>query len=162
MDILDDEILELWNTLAKYNVRYIMIGGFAVNLHRFNRATTDIDLYIDDTSENRSRLGEALEALEISTKEIIERMQFIPGWSIINLMSGFPLDMMTTVKGLEYMSFDECYQLAQSATIENVTVKFLHLNHLLESKKAANRPKDQIDVLALEAIKKGREARGEM
>ncbi len=162
MDIYDDEFITLWSTLAKYNVRYIMIGGFAVNLHKFYRTTGDIDFYIDDTPENRIALGNALEELEISTAEIIERMQFVPGWSMISLMSGFPLDMMTKVKGLEYMSFDECYQMAQTAQIENVTVKFLHINHLLESKRAANRPKDQIDVLALEEIKKVKQERGEM
>jgi hypothetical protein len=162
MDILDDEVVELWKTLQKYKVRYIMIGGFAVSLYTSYLTTTVIELYIDDTAENRSRLGEALEVLEISTKEIIERMQFVPGWSMISLMSGFPLDMMTKVKGLEYMSFDECYQMAQTAQIEDVTIKFLHLNHLLESKRAANRPKDQIDVLALEEIKKAKQERGEM
>lgn len=161
MDIYDEEFLSLWSTLAKYHVRYIMIGGFAVNMHKFYRATVDIDLYIDDTNENRVQLGKALEELGISTREIIERMQFIPGWSMISLMSGFPLDMMTKVKGLEYMSFDQCYELSSSVEIDNIPVKFLHLNHLLESKRAANRPKDQIDVLALEEIKKAKEETGE-
>lgn len=161
MDIYNEDVLSLWTALGKYEVRYIMIGGFAVNLHKFYRTTSDIDLYIDDTPQNRSRLGEALEELELSTKEIIERMQFVPGWSIINLMGGFPLDMMTKVKGLEYMSFQECYDLASTAEIEGISVKFLHFNHLIESKKAANRPKDQIDILALEEIKKERQERGE-
>lgn len=37
--------------------------------------------------------------------------------------------------------------------IGSVLVPFLHINHLIESKKAANRPKDQIDVIYLEKIK---------
>ncbi|MES2776317.1 MAG: DUF6036 family nucleotidyltransferase [Bacteroidota bacterium] len=160
MDVYDDEFIALWSTLAKYHVRYIMIGGFAVNLHKFYRTTADIDLYIEDTSGNRVQLGIALEELGISTREIIERMQFVPGWSMISLLSGFPLDMMTKVKGLEYMSFGQCYDLASSVEIDNIPVKFLHINHLIESKKAANRPKDQIDILALEEIKKLLEERG--
>ena len=162
MDIFDDEILLLWSTLEKYQVRYIMIGGFAVNMHKHYRTTNDIDLYVQDNNTNRKQLGIALQELKLSTTEIIERMQFIPGWSSISLMSGFPLDIMTSVKGLEYLSFDECYEVASCVEIESVTVKFLHLNHLLESKRAANRPKDQIDVLALEEIKKTRQERGEM
>ena len=35
----------------------------------------------------------------------------------------------------------------------NARIPFLHINHLIEAKKAANRPKDQVDVLALEKIK---------
>jgi hypothetical protein len=37
MDILDDEILSLWRSLSTNKVRYIMVGGFATNLHGFNR-----------------------------------------------------------------------------------------------------------------------------
>ena len=43
------------------------------------------------------------------------------------------------------------------AEIENIKVPFLHINHLLANKKAVNRPKDQIDVIELEKLKKLRE-----
>jgi hypothetical protein len=44
------------------------------------------------------------------------------------------------------------YAIEQS-NIDGVTVPFFHINHLIESKKAVNRPKDQIDVIYLEKIK---------
>ena len=37
-----------------------MIGGFAINLHGYNRSTKDIDIWIEDTLENRKRLRKAL------------------------------------------------------------------------------------------------------
>ncbi len=49
MDVLDEDILSLWKELYKQDVRYIMIGGFATNLHGYIRTTNDIDLWIDDT-----------------------------------------------------------------------------------------------------------------
>jgi predicted nucleotidyltransferase len=61
---------------------------------------------------------------------------------------------MLGVKGLENFTFDECLEQANIADIEGVKVPFLHINHLISSKKAANRPKDQIDVIYLEKIKK--------
>jgi hypothetical protein len=61
---------------------------------------------------------------------------------------------MLGVKGLENFTFDECLEQANIADIEGVKVPFLHINHLISSKKAANRPKDQIDVVYLEKIKK--------
>jgi hypothetical protein len=54
-------------------------------------------------------------------------------------------------------SFDECIRIAPKATIEGVIVPFLHINQLLANKKAVNRPKDQLDVLELEKIKKLKE-----
>jgi hypothetical protein len=43
------------------------------------------------------------------------------------------------------------------AEIEKVKVPFLHINQLIENKKIINRPKDQIDVIALEQIRKLRD-----
>ncbi|HET8828546.1 MAG TPA: hypothetical protein VFM79_04360, partial [Pelobium sp.] len=67
------------------------------------------------------------------------------------------LDVMTSVKGLEKYSFDDAYKVASIADIMDVSVPFLHINQLIEAKYAANRPKDQIDIIALEKIKKLRE-----
>jgi hypothetical protein len=44
--------------------------------------------------------------------------------------------------------------MASIADIEGVAVPFLHINHLIENKKVVNRPKDQIDVIELEKIRK--------
>ena len=81
-------------------------------------------------------------------------MQIIPGWTNFNLNNGYRLDLMVNMKGLEEISFDECYQLANKANICEVIVPFLNINHLITNKKAVNRPKDQVDVLYLEKIKK--------
>ncbi|MBO9153711.1 hypothetical protein ACFOTA_15940 [Chitinophaga sp. GCM10012297] len=70
---------------------------------------------------------------------------------------GIELDILGNMKGLEQLSFDECLQMASIADIEGVSVPFLHINHLIENKKIVNRPKDQIDVIELEKIRKIRE-----
>jgi hypothetical protein len=44
MDILDEGILDFWAAMSKAGVRYIMVGGFAVNVHGFIRATQDVDV----------------------------------------------------------------------------------------------------------------------
>jgi hypothetical protein len=64
------------------------------------------------------------------------------------------LDVMVEMKGLEGFSFDQCRELASKADIDGVAVPVLHINHLLSNKKAVNRPKDQLDVIYLEKIKK--------
>jgi len=67
------------------------------------------------------------------------------------------LDILIDMKGLEGYTFDECLQMASVADIEGVDIPFLHINQLIENKKQVNRPKDQLDVLALEEIRKLRE-----
>jgi hypothetical protein len=154
MDLLDDEILRLWKTLHKYETKYILVGGFALNLHGFNRITADMDLWIKDTPENRKSLRNVLKELEFGDLESIENTQFIPGFTSILLHSGFELDIMTSLKGFEQIKFDECYKIAPIAIIENIPIKFLHIEQLIEAKKASGRPKDLIDVIELEKILK--------
>ena len=157
MDILDDDILKFWQLLHENNVTYIMIGGFATSLHGFNRMTADVDIWLKDTLENRKKLRKVIRELEIGDFEGIETMQLIPGWSSFKLNSGIDLDIMTSMKGFEQSSFDECLDLAPTAIINDIPVKFLSLNHLIQAKKQILRDKDKIDLIELEKIKKASE-----
>ncbi len=155
MDILSEEILDLWRKLNKHNVSYIMIGGFAVNLYGYNRTTVDIDLWLKDTLDNRKNFRAALKAMDIGDFQAIETMDLVPGWSSFKLNSGFELDIMTYIKGFEQVKYDECYSISPIAMIEDVPVKFLHFNKLIEAKKASGRPQDLLDIENLLRIKKG-------
>lgn len=154
MDLFDEDILRLWKCLEANGVKYIMIGGFATNLHGYNRATKDIDLWIEDTLANRKNLRKALRDQGSGDYEPIEKMDFVAGWTNFQLNMGFTLDIMTSVKGLEKIGFDECYKYAVIAEIEGVKVYFLHYNHLIRSKKSAGRLQDMLDVEELEKIRK--------
>ena len=61
--------------------------------------------------------------------------------------------VLLKVKGLENFTFEQCLDQANKADIDGIIVPFLHINHLIASKKAANRHKDQINVIYLEKIK---------
>ncbi len=154
MDIFDNELLSFWKFLNKNKVKYIMVGGIATNLHGYQRATDDADIWIDDANSNRKNLRISFKEYGIGDFDMMERMQFVPGWTYFNLNNGLRLDVMVGVKGLEELGFDECFKYATIADIDSIKVPFLHINHLIASKKAANRPKDQLDVIYLEKIKK--------
>jgi len=159
MDVMDEELLEFWRKLGEKNVRYIMVGGLATRFHGFNRITEDLDIWIEDTIENRQNFRKAFRELGYGDYASIETMQFVPGWTTF-YAAGIELDIMTEMKGLEEEKFDECYRLAAVSDLAGVKVPFLHINHLIANKKAVNRPKDQVDVIYLEKIKKLREEEG--
>jgi hypothetical protein len=152
MDILDEDLIHFWTILNKYSVQYIMVGGFAVNLYGYTRATNDIDLLLKDDTLNRQNLAKAFSELGYGDISF-EQLQFVPGWTNFYIGTGVQLDIMTSLKGVD-LSFDECLQMAPVAEIDGVMVPFLHINHLIQNKKMVNRPKDQIDVIELEKIKK--------
>jgi hypothetical protein len=157
MDILDDELLKFWRSLNDQQVRYIMVGGFATRFHGFNRATDDLDLWLDDTLENRKNLRISFAELGYGDFQSLETMEFVPGWTSFYIGSMIELDIMTSMKGLEDHTFSECLNMASIAELDGIEVPFLHINQLIINKKIVNRPKDQIDVLELEKIKKIRE-----
>jgi hypothetical protein len=116
-----------------------------------------LDIWLKNDLQNRKNLRIAFNELSYGDFASIETMKFIPGWSSF-YAAGIELDIMTEMKGLENISFDDCYSIAVCANLEGIVVPFLHINHLIENKKAVNRPKDQVDVIYLERIKKLLEA----
>ena len=160
MDVYNDSLLLFWESLNRNQVAYIMVGGFAVNMHGYMRATKDADMWIKDSLENRQNLRKAFVELGYGDYESLETMQFVPGWSEFYIGDGIVLDIMTGMKGLEEYSFENSLQKASLADLNGILVPFLHLNHLLANKKAVSRPKDQLDVIELEKIKEERRKMG--
>lgn len=149
---MNEQIISIWNSFFENKVKYITIGGFAVNVYGYNRSTGDIDIYLEDTIENRINLRKALKSINLGDFEIIETMQFIPGWTDFTLSFGLRLDIMTTVKGLEDKSFSSLLDEATIVMIDETPVYFIDYDNLIVAKKAANRPKDLLDIEELDKI----------
>lgn len=153
MDILDEEILQLWTCLNQNQVKYIMVGGFAVNFHGYGRITADVDLWLEDSLENRRNFRKAISQTGIGDFEQLETLDFVPGWTSLNLASGLELDIMTNLSGFEKHDFEGCFKIAQRATINEIEVVFLHINHLIHEKRICGRPKDLLDLEELKKIR---------
>lgn len=65
------------------------------------------------------------------------------------------------MKGLDNSNFDSLLKSASIATIYGLDIPFLHLNALILTMKEANTPKDQLDLIELEKIKKIIEEEGD-
>lgn len=154
---MNEQIIQVWKYLLQNNVNYLTIGGLAVNIYGYGRNTGDIDIIIEDTLINRENLRNALKELGIGDFENILTMQFIAGWTDINLNFNLRLDIMTSIKGLENKPFRELMKQATITEINNVQVYFLDYENLIIAKKAANRPKDLLDIEELEKINKDRQ-----
>lgn len=74
---------------AIYNV-----GGYAINMHGYQRFTGDMDLWIKDTIENRANIRKAFRNCNMGDYEMMETMQIVPGWTSFNLNNGLKLDLM--------------------------------------------------------------------
>jgi hypothetical protein len=148
------EIVNIWQKLNENNVRYLTIGGLAVNIYGYTRNTGDVDILIEDTPENRKNLRKAFAAIGIGDFAAIETMQFIPGFTDFTISYDLRLDVMTSIKGIENESFDSLLNNATIVLLKETPVYFLDYDSLIKAKKATNRLKDQLDIEELEKINK--------
>jgi hypothetical protein len=149
---MTDQINNIFSIFFKCKVKYIVIGGFAVNLYGYTRNTGDLDIYIDDSIQNRKNLREAFIEIGIGDFEALETMQFVAGWTEFNLDYGMRLDLMTNIKGLEDKPFDKLLDVATIVFLNEIPVYFIDFKNLIISKKAANRLKDILDIEELNKL----------
>ncbi|CAN1489487.1 Protein of unknown function DUF2204 [Flavobacteriaceae bacterium] len=151
---MNSQIIEIWKYFSINRVKYLTIGGFAVNIYGYGRNTGDIDIFIEDSIENRENLRLALKQSGIGDFKNMSTIQFIPGWTDISLNFNLRLDIMTSVKGLENKTFEQLLEKAYIAEINDIPVYFIDYENLIIAKKAANRPKDILDIEELEKLNK--------
>ena len=149
---MNSQIVEIWKYFSLNKVKYLTIGGFAVNIYGYGRNTGDIDIFIEDSIENRENLRKALKQSGIGDFKNLNTMQFIPGWTDITLNFNLRLDIMTSVKGLENTTFEQLLEKAYIIEISDIPVYFIDYESLITAKKAANRPKDLLDIEELEKL----------
>jgi predicted nucleotidyltransferase len=151
---MNSQIIEIWKYFSINRVKYLTIGGFAVNIYGYGRNTGDIDIFIEDSIENRENLRLALKQSGIGDFKNMSTIQFISGWTDISLNFNLRLDIMTSVKGLENKTFEQLLEKAYIAYINDIPVYFIDYENLIIAKKAANRPKDILDIEELEKLNK--------
>lgn len=83
--------------------------------------------------------------------ESLENLIFVSGWTTFYI-GGVELDIMTKVKGLDEIGFDNCQALASIANLEGILVPFLHINHLIKAEEASARIQDLADIDKLKKI----------
>lgn len=153
LDFFEEEIIKFFKNLNNQNVKYILIGGFAVNIHGFNRSTGDLDLWLLDSKENRNHFVNALADYGIEGAEFFHTLPFIAGYTEIILNNGFAIDVMADMQFFKQENFEECYKLAKYHEIfDNLKVRVIHINQLISEKESSLRPKDKLDADELKKI----------
>jgi len=141
--VLNQDFKEFIESLNANHVRYLVIGGYAVALHGHPRYTKDIDVWIELSPENAAKMVQALEQFGFESLQL-QADDFLTPDQVIQL--GYPpnrIDIITTPPGVE---FESCYASRMEVEIAGVLVKFIDLENLKKSKRAAGRLQDLADI----------------
>ena len=146
MNLFEEEIEHFLIVLSKHEVRYLLVGGLAVNFHGYSRTTGDVDLWLDESQENRIKLVNSLKEYNIEGAEAFLSHPLIAGYSELLLDNGIYVDFMSDLQFFKQNNFNECYEIADFFKINETTkVPVLHVNKLISEKQQSSRPKDKDD-----------------
>jgi len=146
-------------------VRFVLIGGLAVNAWGYIRATRDIDLVPDPSRENLERLDEVLKDLggkvdvdgRLLDADAIspflrtgDRTLVITDLGRVDILQGLP----------QIPAFSALEAEATDVDMDDLVVRVCSLRHLVEMKRASERPRDKDDLEALESARDGADEGG--
>jgi hypothetical protein len=124
-------------------VDYLLVGGYAVGLHGYPRATVDLDVWVRATGDNAERILHALRAFGFELPEL-EPSLFTDPRSIVRFgVPPFRIEVMTAIDGVE---FGPCRTRAVEFDMDDVRVPVISLVDLKTNKRAAGRHKDLADI----------------
>ncbi len=158
--------VELLQALSDDNVQYVLVGGLAVQLHGFLRATFDIDLVLAMDDGNLARFIEVAKRFGLKPGipvpiDSLRNAAQIAQWRREKGMLAFSLrepqaaGSVVDVLVRPEISFETLVANAVKGALFGRLVLIASIDDLLAMKRAANRPKDQLDIVALEKIKRG-------
>ena len=143
-------------TLARHDVKYVLIGAVAARLQGFPRMTADADITPAREPENLRRLAAALRELDarVDTESVPEGLTFdcSPAtlgradlWNLVT--SAGRLDVAFVPSGTD--GYDDLIRHAVSFDVFGVRLDAASLEDIARSKEAAGRPQDRQDVLII-------------
>ena len=139
---LSRDLRELLKCFLTHEVRFLVIGGHAVSFHGYPRFTKDLDVWIERSDENASKIVLALKDFGLDFEGLCKEM--FTDESRMTQMGREPnrVDILHTIKGVE---FPECFARSSIAMIDGAPIPIISKNDLLKNKIATGRSQDLAD-----------------
>jgi len=156
---------ELLKRLVEAEIRFVLVGGLAVNAWGYLRGTRDVDIVPDPSSDNLQKLEALLRGLG-GKVDVDGKLLDSPAISTF-LKTGdrtlvlTELGRVDVLQGLTQIPrFQELNPAATDVEIDGLSIRVCSFEHLLEMKRASQRPRDRDDLEALEGVREDEPPRG--
>ncbi len=147
--MLNKDYKEMLLSLLRNEVRFLIVGAYAMAAYGYPRATGDFDIWIGNTEENSDKLYKALSDFgapldnitpkTFSQKDIVFQIGVAPS----------RIDILTDIDGI---NFTEAYESKQDIKLDGLILPFISKSNLIKNKKSTGRDRDIIDAQVLEDI----------
>jgi hypothetical protein len=143
---MNPDFVDLLRAFSAHDVRFLIVGAYALGAHGRPRATGDLDVWIDPTPENAIRVLKALADFGAPPGQVSADDFSRPG---VVFQMGLPprrIDLLTALTGL---TFAEAWPNRLRSQFGPVTADFIGRDDFIRNKRATGRPRDLGDLDAL-------------
>lgn len=144
---MNPDFVDLLRAFAAADVRYLIVGAYALAVHGRARATGDLDVWVDATPENAARVMRALEDFGAPLADIRETDFARPG---IVYQMGVPPGLIDLLTELTGVTFADAWPNRIRRPFGDIEVDFIDRATFVRNKRATGRLKDLSDIEGLE------------
>jgi predicted nucleotidyltransferase len=154
---------DILRAFQKNKVKYVLVGGLAVNLRGAFRATADLDILVDMTDANLAKIVKILKQKKYFVKQPVDPMRISDAqtrqdWIENKNMKAFcffkengeQVDLIIDSP----VKFSQAIKEADIQDIDGIRLPVVSIRHLIKMKEKTGREKDKLDVHELKQIKK--------
>jgi hypothetical protein len=139
---VNSDFSDLLRIFNDNNVRYLVIGGYALVQYVEPRFTKDLDLWVSTDSANAHAVFGALAEFGAPLNDLTEEDFAEEGYFY---QIGVPPVRVDILMGIPGLQFDEAWPRRNEVIFEGLRVNFISRADLITAKRAAGRPQDIID-----------------
>ena len=140
--MLNKDYKEMLQILLEDKVKFLVVGAYAMGAHGYPRATGDLDIWVESTSENSKKIYYCLAKFGAPLSQLTEET-FCEKDIIFQIgVSPRRIDIITHIDGVD---FARAYDTKDIIEIEGLKIPFLSKEDLIKNKRATGRERDKLD-----------------
>lgn len=145
--MLNEDYKEMLQILLNNEVRFLVVGAYAMGAHGYPRATGDMDIWVEASKENSSKVYRSLAQFGSPVSALSEETFCETGIVFQIGVAPRRIDILTYIDGV---NFEEGYRGKKVIEVEGLRIPFLSKEDLVRNKKATGRERDRLDADILE------------
>ena len=149
--VLNADFREFIKSLNENEVKYLVVGGYAVAHYGYPRYTKDLDFWVWAEKGNSERIIQSIKDFGFESLQLVPQ-DFLNPDNIIQL--GYPPNRIDLITYLSGVDFNSCFDKRQMVNIDGLNVNFISIEDLLENKKKTGRHQDLADIEKLKRKQK--------
>lgn len=143
---MDRDFNEFAELLLDHEVRFLIVGGYALAAHGAPRYTGDLDAWLWVDPINATRVLAVLEEFGFGAVDVTIEDLLNPD---LVIQLGHPPHRIDLLTGIDGVSFDAAWDRRVEFDIAERRIPFISRDDLIANKVAAGRPQDIADVARL-------------